>query len=84
MRRFVLASVLLVSQLPSLVGQFPAPNGGGGSRPYFEEMRYFVELGMTPMEAIVAATKNGGTIIGDQYRIGTLEPGKLADLHRYP
>ncbi len=47
---------------------------------YFEEMRYFVELGMTPMEAIVAATKNGGTIIGDQYGIGTLEPGKLADL----
>ena len=47
---------------------------------YFEEMRYFVELGMTPMEAIVAATKNGGAIIGDQYQIGTLEPGKLADL----
>ena len=47
---------------------------------YFEEMRYFVELGMTPMEAIVAATKNGGIIIGDQYGIGTLEPGKLADL----
>lgn len=47
---------------------------------YFEEMRYFVELGMTPMEAIVAATKNGGIIVGDQYKIGTLEPGKLADL----
>ena len=47
---------------------------------YFEEMRYFVELGMTPMEAIVAATKNGGTIIGDRYGIGTLVPGKLADL----
>ena len=47
---------------------------------YFEEMRYFVELGMTPMEAIVAATKNGGAIIGDEYQIGTLEPGKLADL----
>ncbi len=47
---------------------------------YFEEMRYFVELGMTPMEAIVAATKNGGAIIGDEYQIGTLEAGKLADL----
>ncbi|MFN0180360.1 MAG: amidohydrolase family protein [Gemmatimonadales bacterium] len=47
---------------------------------YFEEMRYFVEMGMTPMEAIVAATKNGGAIIGDQYQIGTLEAGKLADL----
>lgn len=51
---------------------------------YFEEMRYFVELGMTPMEAIVAATRNGGTVIGDRYGIGTLEPGKLADLQVLP
>lgn len=50
----------------------------------FEEMSYFVELGMTPMEAIVAATKNGGAIISDQYRIGTLEAGKLADLKVLP
>ncbi len=29
---------------------------------YFEEMRYFVELGMTPMEAIVAATRPSGVV----------------------
>lgn len=51
---------------------------------YFEEMRYFVKLGMTPMEAIVAATRNGGIVIGDRYGIGTLEPGKLADLQVLP
>ncbi|MFN0180353.1 MAG: amidohydrolase family protein [Gemmatimonadales bacterium] len=51
---------------------------------YFEEMRYFVKLGMTPLEAIVAATRNGGIVIGDRYGIGTLEPGKLADLQVLP
>lgn len=46
---------------------------------YFTELEYFTSLGMTPMEAIVAATKNGGIILGID-RLGTLEPGKLADL----
>jgi imidazolonepropionase-like amidohydrolase len=38
-----------------------------------------VELGMTPMQALVAATRNGGiaTNIPD---LGTIEPGKLADM----
>ncbi len=47
---------------------------------YFTEMKYFVELGASPMEAIVAATKNGATILGKADRLGTLEAGKLADL----
>lgn len=46
---------------------------------YFTELEYFTSLGMTPMEALVAATKNGGIILGND-RLGTLEPGKLADL----
>ena len=32
------------------------------------------------METIVAATKTGGSVIGDSYGIGTLEVGKFADL----
>jgi imidazolonepropionase-like amidohydrolase len=47
---------------------------------YFEEMKYFVELGMSPMEAIVAATKNGAVILGQADRLGTIEAGKLADI----
>ncbi len=35
---------------------------------------------MTPMDAIVAGTKNGATLLGWADRIGTLEPGKLADI----
>src|SRR5439155_17345529 len=47
---------------------------------YFVELKYFVELGASPMEAIVAATKNGAVILGEESRLGTLAPGKLADL----
>ena len=47
---------------------------------YVEEMKYFVELGMSPMEAIVAATHNGAVILDKQDQIGTVEAGKRADL----
>jgi len=39
-----------------------------------------VELGMTPMQAIVAATKNGAFAAGREADLGTLERGKFADL----
>ena len=39
-----------------------------------------VELGMTPMQAIVAATKNGAFAAGRSQDLGTLEKGKVADL----
>lgn len=47
---------------------------------FFDEMKYFVELGVTPMEAIVAATKNGALVLGLADELGTIEAGKLADL----
>lgn len=47
---------------------------------YFTEMKYFVELGATPMEAIVAATKNGAIILGKLDELGTIEAEKLADI----
>jgi imidazolonepropionase-like amidohydrolase len=39
-----------------------------------------VELGMTPAQAIVAATKNGATASRKLSDYGTIESGKLADL----
>lgn len=39
-----------------------------------------VELGMTPSQAIVAATKNGATACRKLNEFGTLEKGKQADL----
>lgn len=39
-----------------------------------------VELGMTPAQAIVAATRNGAAAARRLDRFGTVEPGKSADL----
>ena len=38
------------------------------------------DIGMTPMEAIVAATKTGSKLMMREDELGTLEVGKLADV----
>ncbi|MEM9168096.1 MAG: amidohydrolase family protein [Pseudomonadota bacterium] len=46
-----------------------------------KDLQYFVEmLGMSPMDAIVSATKHGGRIMRMGDRLGTVTPGYLADL----
>ena len=45
-----------------------------------QELQAMVEAGMTPMQAIVAATGDASEIAGFSSKIGTLEAGKLADL----
>jgi len=45
------------------------------------DLAFFVDLmGFTPMEAIVAATRLGGEIMGRGDELGQLRPGYLADL----
>ncbi|MFB6131432.1 MAG: amidohydrolase family protein [Salinigranum sp.] len=44
------------------------------------EIEIYVDLGMDPMEALKTATKNAAEAIGMGDEIGTLEPGKSADL----
>lgn len=43
------------------------------------ELKLMVEAGMTPMEAIQAATKNASELLGVEKSYGTLEEGKYAD-----
>jgi Amidohydrolase family len=61
----------------------PDPTGNGGVLPGFgdqREIELLVEAGFTPAEAIQIGTENGALYLGQQDRIGTLAPGKQADL----
>jgi imidazolonepropionase-like amidohydrolase len=44
------------------------------------ELQLLVKAGLTPMEAIVAATHNTADSLGRRNELGTIEPGKEADL----
>ena len=44
------------------------------------EFHVYVNLGMTPLTAIQTATINAADLLGWSKRIGTLEPGKFADI----
>ena len=44
------------------------------------ELEMLVNMGLTPMQAIVGATKTASEVLGLENEIGTLEKGKLADL----
>ena len=48
------------------------------------EFVYLVEGGMTPMQAIQAATREAARLLGQEGDLGTVEPGKLADLVATP
>lgn len=45
-----------------------------------EELVYLVEAGLSPRQALVAATQGGSKACGLEDKIGTLEEGKLADI----
>ena len=61
----------------------PDPTGIGGVVAGFgdqREVELLVEAGFTPAEAIHIATENGARFLTEDDRIGTLAPGKLADM----
>jgi imidazolonepropionase-like amidohydrolase len=49
-------------------------------QPYINELKYFVQVGYTVPEALVAATRTSADLLDMGDRLGTLEPGKLADV----
>ena len=59
------------------------PTGNGGVLAGYGDQRgveLLVEAGFTPVEAIRIATMNGAQFLGEAERIGSIAPGKLADL----
>jgi hypothetical protein len=74
-RAFVKAGGLLLAG--------PDPTGYGGGVAGFgdhRELELLVEAGFTPLEAVKIATHNGALYFGELDRIGTLAPGKRADM----
>jgi imidazolonepropionase-like amidohydrolase len=74
-RAFVAAGGLLIAG--------PDPVGLNGLIPGFgdqREIELLVEAGFAPVEAIRIATLNGATFLGRQDQIGSITPGKNADL----
>ena len=65
-----------------VVGGSDGSGPGRGRRPGEGalELQIMVDYGTTPMQAIVAHTKNGAYAMRMEDRLGTLEVGKLADL----
>ncbi|MBI1210966.1 MAG: amidohydrolase family protein [Alphaproteobacteria bacterium] len=74
-RKFVDAGGLLMSG--------PDPTSTGGIVPGYGDLRgieLLVEAGFTPLEAVKIATLNGAIFLGVADRIGSIAPGKNADL----
>ena len=74
-RQFVAAGGLLLAG--------PDPTGNGGVIPGFgdqRELELLVEAGFSPLEAIRIGTLNGARYLGLADRIGSIAPGKDADL----
>jgi imidazolonepropionase-like amidohydrolase len=74
-RAFVAAGGLLIAGLD--------PTGNGGVVAGFGDLReveLLVEAGFTPLEAIRIASFNGAKFLGEDSQIGSIAPGKQADL----
>jgi imidazolonepropionase-like amidohydrolase len=56
-------------------GVGPFPHGS-----QTKEFEYMVQFGMTPAQALHAATIEAAKLMGWEDRVGSLEPGKFADV----
>ena len=74
-RAFVAAGGLLAAGVD--------PTGNGGALPGFGDQRnheLLVEAGFSPVESIRIMTLNGAKVLGVDKDLGSIEPGKVADL----
>jgi imidazolonepropionase-like amidohydrolase len=50
----------------------------------WKEFGYMIEAGMPAMEAIISATRSAAELLNESERLGSIEPGKLADIIAVP
>ena len=66
-----------------LLGAGVDPTGSGGALPGFGDQRNYellIEAGFSPVEAVQIMTLNGARILGVDGQLGSIAPGKRADL----
>ena len=66
-----------------LLGAGVDPTGNGGALPGYGDQRNYellIEAGFTPVEAVQIMSLNGARILGVDKDLGSVTPGKLADL----
>jgi enamidase len=63
-----------------VLGTDGGPARGGNGVGTLKEMEWMVQAGMSPHQVIQAGTRHAAELLGRLDELGTLEPGKLADL----
>jgi cytosine/adenosine deaminase-related metal-dependent hydrolase len=70
-------------QAGGILGAGVDPSGSGATLPGFGDLRNYellLEAGFAPADAVRIMTLNGATILGIDDSLGTVQPGRIADL----
>ena len=79
-KSFQIAKAAFDAGVPMLAGSDPGEFGIIWGFSLHEELGYLVEAGLSPAQALKLATVNPARYMGRENELGSIEPGKLADM----